>query len=294
MDALVISPATTEAYEEYAVFVPSGANALSAVVCLPTGPVQEVGIVLLSSSAATRVHRNGMWVQVARELAARGFASIRVDYHGTGDSQGVAEFFDLEKPFTEDVMAASTFFASATGITSQILVGTCFGARCAVAAVDAMPDVTGLVLFPTDLQAPGERTKLRLRTRVKLWIRGRTSLARLLRLGPVIRARRRVVARSEATADPIRVSREFEKRIIDFLDRGDVWFIYGDADKRYPQLQRCLEDIEPSLTPERRERLHVEVAPGRWLEKFHSLDDQRYSVDVAVSAVESLASPRSG
>lgn len=276
-------------YEEFPVFFPSGPWALSAIVCLPTeAQIREQGVVLLPSSAATRVHRNRMWVVAARELADRGYASIRVDYHGTGDSQGHATQFDLEQPFHEDVAAASAYFTSVTGVTSLVLVGTCYGSRCAVAAVNDIPNVSGMALLPTDLRAPGERTKLRLRTRVKLWVRKRAWLARLIQRDSVMKARKKVVDRSSPSSEAIQVSRSFEKTIAGFLKRGQVWFIYGDADKRYPQLQRCLEDLRPNLTGEQRGRLHVEVAPGRWLEKFHSLDDQAYSVAAAVRAVEAM------
>ena len=103
-----------------------------------------------------------------------------------------------------------------------------------------------------------------------------------------MRARKAIVDRGEPEVESISVSPAFERDLVAFLQRGDVWFFSGDADKRYPQLQRCLRDVEPRLSEEARGRLHVDVAPGRWIEKLHTLGDQQRTIDAVVRAVEAL------
>src|SRR5688500_18185877 len=118
----------TRAWREFPVFLPMGEERLCAVITAPAdgAPAHDLGAVLLTGGNYTRTHRNRMWVRTARALAEKGFASIRVDYHGVGDSTGTAHF-DMEIPFDKDALAAAAFLKRATGVQKLAVVATCFG-----------------------------------------------------------------------------------------------------------------------------------------------------------------------
>src|SRR5437879_7644763 len=72
-----------------------------------TPPAPEVGGRDLCAILFTRPrsHRNRMWVEGARRLAARGIAAFRFDYHGNGDSTGSCGFLNPNDPFRDDAVA---------------------------------------------------------------------------------------------------------------------------------------------------------------------------------------------
>jgi alpha/beta superfamily hydrolase len=107
----------------YGIFTPPAPEASPAGLC----------VILLG--------RNRWWVdrlsvKGARWLASRGFACLRFDYHGYGESEGACEFVDPEKPYSEDAIAAIRFLRNEFGQQRFILSGFCFDARTALSAVE--------------------------------------------------------------------------------------------------------------------------------------------------------------
>jgi pimeloyl-ACP methyl ester carboxylesterase len=94
------------------------------------------------------VNRNRLSVRVCRGLASLGFAAMRCDYHGTGESTGTLEGFTLRRPFTEDVVAAVGRLRE-MGVERVVLSGSCFGGRCALVAATELEDVEAVVLLAT-------------------------------------------------------------------------------------------------------------------------------------------------
>src|SRR5262249_26937181 len=113
----------------YGIFTPPAPDASPADLC----------VVLFTRP---RFHRNRMWVEAARWLAARGFACFRFDYHGTGDSEGEAAVLDPNRPYREDAVAVLRHLREHLGQTRFVLSGLCFDARTARAAV--MDEVNGV------------------------------------------------------------------------------------------------------------------------------------------------------
>jgi alpha/beta superfamily hydrolase len=83
-----------------------------------------------------RSHRNRMFVELARRLAAGGFPSFRFDYHGCGDSSGAGGFLDPGQPYQDDALAVLRTLHDDLGQRRFVLVGSCFDARTALSAFD--------------------------------------------------------------------------------------------------------------------------------------------------------------
>jgi pimeloyl-ACP methyl ester carboxylesterase len=266
-------------YREFPVFLPVGDYHLCAVVCAPIGEVGDLGVVLLSGGNITRTHRNGMWVRAARTLAERGYASIRFDYHGVGDSTGTT-MFDLERPFLQDVQAVAGFLRRATGITRLALAATCFGARSALAAAARRDDVVLVTMFPTPLRR-GTRRASRSRTRDRI---RRTGFGwSLLRKPLVVRLRRRLAGGRRLPGGT--VSPNVVQDLSTFLGKGQVRFIYGERASYLQELRECVALVERHISREERDRLRIDVIPGAELHRFASLQEQDIAISRAVDSV---------
>lgn len=150
---------------EVAVFFPAGDEVLFGIITEPTTGAKGIGVVLLQGSSYHNVssHRNRLAVRLAGRLAAQGFHAFRFDYHGVGDSTGVAGEFRLANPFLEDLQGAVGCLA-ARGISRYVFVGHCFGARTALALAGDVSGTVGVALGALSLAdlEPGEEVALRL------------------------------------------------------------------------------------------------------------------------------------
>jgi pimeloyl-ACP methyl ester carboxylesterase len=270
------------AFEEYPAFIPAGVERLCAILCVPTEQRHDLGVVLLTGGNYTRTHRNRMWVRAARELAARGFPSIRLDYHGVGDSTGRATI-DLESPFDEDALVAARFLRRATGVTRVAMAATCFGGRTAIAAAARDPAVISATIFPVPVvlrHQPPPTVGARLRR----WAKPRRPIKWLMRRPRVYRRRRAAVSQRRAAHGA--TSPRFRRDLAAYLKRGVVWFVYGERTPSLGELRRLLTDLQPELAPDQWAHLHVEVIPGYEVAGFQSFRDQDLAVQKTIETVE--------
>jgi alpha/beta superfamily hydrolase len=122
------------AWAEQPVVVPGPHGDLYGIFTPPASEVSPAGLCVIL------LGRNRWWVdrlsvRGARWLATRGFACLRFDYHGFGESEGTCEFVDPESPYPEDVVAAIRFMREQFGQQRFVLSGFCFDARTALSAV---------------------------------------------------------------------------------------------------------------------------------------------------------------
>jgi alpha/beta superfamily hydrolase len=108
----------------------------------PAGP--RAGVVFLTRP---RAHRNRMWVEAARAMAARGTTAIRFDYHGEGDSTGTPRYLNPEAPYGDEAAAVMRHLVEREGVERVGIVGSCFDARTALAAVHSAPRYDALVFM---------------------------------------------------------------------------------------------------------------------------------------------------
>jgi len=272
----------TRVFEEYPVFVPAGGERLAAVVCAPTGDVEDLGVVLLTGSNYTRAHRNRMWVRAARQLAERGICSIRFDYHGVGDSTGRV-VMELEVPFDDDANGVADLLKAAAGVSRLAFVATCFGGRTAMAAAAGREDVVSVTVFPLPVLVPAAApTRAPLRRRIRQRLKGSELGARLLRNPRVKRARTQVAQRRSEPA--LVVSPPFLRDTAATARRSEVRFVMGETTKELPQAERLIEELRRQLTPEEHARIHLEVVPGTDIHRFQTFEDQDVVVSRTVEA----------
>jgi pimeloyl-ACP methyl ester carboxylesterase len=137
------------AYVERPVFFDTSRGRVFGIVTLPASGTPHTGFVILPGAGSPiTVNRNRLSVRVCRDLAALGYAAMRCDYHGTGESTGVVEGFRLDEPFTEDVLAGVARLRE-FGVRPVVLAGSCYGGRCALAAATELDDVAALLLIAT-------------------------------------------------------------------------------------------------------------------------------------------------
>jgi hypothetical protein len=270
-------------YEEFPVFIPFGDDHLCAIVCAPkVANGIDVGAVLLTGGNYTRTHRNRMWVKTARALAAEGIPSIRLDYHGIGDSTGSA-LFELEVPFDADAVCAAEFLQKSTGVTHLALAATCFGGRGAMAAAAQLPNAISATIFPVPLVVPNDTKSVRLRQRVKTQLRQFRVTSALLERPSVTRTRTKIVAKRDDSAD--QVSPRFKRDLLSFSQRGTVRFVFGEFSPDLPGLRRCLSEIDHQLTAVQKSRITLDLVTGTDLQRFQSLPDQDIVIERTVASV---------
>jgi hypothetical protein len=133
---------------ELPVYLPSPSGHLSAVLALPAageGP-PDVGVVLLSGSHIPRSNKNGMWTRAARDLAALGTATLRMEEDGAGESEGVPDRWPISRISPGIPAAGVRFLVEEVGVSRVLIAATCYGARLAIAGAAEEPAVEG-VLF---------------------------------------------------------------------------------------------------------------------------------------------------
>jgi pimeloyl-ACP methyl ester carboxylesterase len=124
---------------EHPLFVPAGGEHLGAVLAVPEAPARAL-VLLLPGFGVGRSHKARIWTRLARGLAERDIASIRLDYPGHGDSTGSVETVELDTPALDQAAAAADLGKDLLGVEAVGVVGNCFGARTAVSFAELRDD----------------------------------------------------------------------------------------------------------------------------------------------------------
>jgi pimeloyl-ACP methyl ester carboxylesterase len=130
-------------WREQPIFVPYGDGHIAAIVAMPPTTPRAL-VVLLTGWGATRSHRGRIWTHAARSLADRGFASVRFDYPGIGDSTGDATA-RMDAPPVGETSAVLEAARTLTGDVDVALVGNCIGARAAFSVAARLPGCRAVV-----------------------------------------------------------------------------------------------------------------------------------------------------
>lgn len=234
---------------ETPMFFPSQDHELFGVVTHPTGPLRDTGALLLwgAGGTASALGRNDLFVTLARRLATTGYHTLRFDYHGVGESTGPTEELRLDRPFVTDALAAAAMLHY-FGARRVVLIGTCFGARTALAAASAVEQLAGVALFPPPVRE-FERNR-QYATRPLGWYLRRMLSPRAL--SGVLNARRRrrymtllrekyaqvrLSPTAGAGSEPFQwVSDTFLEQLTSLVDRGvPVLIVYGNHDGFYQE-----------------------------------------------------------
>jgi alpha-beta hydrolase superfamily lysophospholipase len=176
---------------------------LFAILCEPADRSERAPLVVIANTAATNHVGDGRFnVELARSLARAGFASLRVDAHGIGDSRNawmVANPSLLSYEQLADDTSLAVDWAVARGHPRVAVFGICSGAYLGLHAATKNPAVTALLLvnlqsfdFPagfrmcdaTTIGAGSTRAHFRAMLRAQKWsqvLRGEVGLRPVLR-----------------------------------------------------------------------------------------------------------------
>ncbi len=106
---------------------------------------QLPGVILLNSGIVHRVGLNRLHVKLARNLAARGFVTIRFDFSGIGDSPARQDNLPFRKSSVSETQEAMNYLAATRGIDRFVVMGICSGAGIALRVACVDPRVVGVV-----------------------------------------------------------------------------------------------------------------------------------------------------
>jgi exosortase A-associated hydrolase 1 len=120
-----------------------------------------VAVVIVVGGPQYRVGSHRQFLLLARALAAEGFACLRFDYRGMGDSEGPRVGFEgIESDITAAIDALQRHVPAVSGV---VLWGLCDGAAAAALCARKDPRIRGLALFNpwvrTDAVAAESRLK---------------------------------------------------------------------------------------------------------------------------------------
>jgi hypothetical protein len=124
---------------------------LFGVLTYPQEIRRDTGFVLINSGLLHRVGPFRLYVDIARRLAQSGFASIRLDLSGKGDSDALPGV-SLAESNIANISAACRKLQQETGATKFAIGGLCSGADDALQAGLELDNLSGI--FMLDGYAP--------------------------------------------------------------------------------------------------------------------------------------------
>lgn len=244
-----------------------------------------------------RAHRNRMFVELSRRLAASGFTAFRFDYHGCGDSGGASGFLNPGQPYRDDALAVLRALREHHGQSRFVLVGSCFDARTAFSAFDGEAAAIDAIVFmaaplmelDTLTDAQSERKDWK-----HLWkALGNAENWRTLgspgRWRHMSRVVTRIAGRSLGrTAGDSPLSPSFERHLRAFAaSRARALFLYGADDAETVSLHVAERTTFARLDADVRRRIEIELWPGA-IHSFLDVARQREVLDRVTGWIDAL------
>jgi pimeloyl-ACP methyl ester carboxylesterase len=276
---------TATALQEEPVFFAASEESLFGIITNPPHAALDTAVILLGggggATPSTSTGRNRLHVRACRRLAALGYHTLRFDYHGRGESTGLVERFRLDEPFLDDLTGAVEVM-KARGIGRYVVAGSCFGARTALAAIDKLDGLSGLVLLAPPLRDFGMSERKTRQWTLKDYLvcivnpqqalggrdkRRGLSYLRFLRLASVmvLKKVRKRIRRPAAELDVEWLSkRNVLAPLTALVARGvPVFLLYGTEDDSYEDLKEAQSGVLGKLIEEAGPLIELTIIPGR-------------------------------
>jgi pimeloyl-ACP methyl ester carboxylesterase len=107
-------------------------------------PRQPVAVLILNSGILHHVGASRLHVQLARRFAEAGFASLRFDFSGIGDSEPRKDHLTFEQSSPVETREAIDYLAQSHGLSKVVLMGLCSGADAAHLSATLDDRIVGL------------------------------------------------------------------------------------------------------------------------------------------------------
>jgi len=133
---------------ERAVFFPAGGETLFGVFAPAERPsIGDLAVVVLPEAIPSGMRgESAVVVRLARAVADAGYPTLRLDYHGVGESTGPLPVARRGAPFLDDLDGAIEWLRD-QGYRRFVVAGSCFGAHTALLAVPGRPHILGVALL---------------------------------------------------------------------------------------------------------------------------------------------------
>jgi pimeloyl-ACP methyl ester carboxylesterase len=239
-------------------------------------------VVMLNAGVLHRVGPRRLHVLLARELAARGFPTCRVDLSGIGDSRPINGYASFRESAVADTRELMDELARERA-NRFVLFGLCSGADNALAVAERDPRVAAIILvdahsYPT-LRAYARELLRRTRQSGVARTAANAAAAGARRLVTVLTRRRRssTPAGREPPPQP-----DFRRSVGDLVKRGTkILFVYtATMHVRFNHKDQLFESF-----PELRDRIDVDYF-GDADHVFTELSAQKRLIDTVASWVE--------
>lgn len=250
----------------------------------PEVPSADLCLIMLSRP---RFEHRRMTVQAARRLAASGFACLRFDQNGWGESEGDDLPINPEKPRQGEALAAIKYAREKFGHSRFVMWGACLDGLSALSAFDGEgASIEGLVVMSSPLtRLPASdvytwRNMLRWAFEPERW-------RQVIFSGSTRKLARRAI--KIAMRGTLGRALGDEKLAVTFQQNFDLLvkshacalFLYGTEDEEYKTFQVAEEHLFTKLDAPNRQRLKSEVWEGR----VHSVLDVERQQEVLERAV---------
>ncbi|MEO6277440.1 hydrolase 1, exosortase A system-associated [Roseateles sp.] len=188
-------------------------EALVGILAEPEGAPADVGVLIIVGGPQYRAGSHRQFTLLARHLASNGFAALRFDYRGMGDSAGeTRDFLAVDADITA---AVDALLASQTQLKRVVLWGLCDAASATLLYLERQPDprVVGLALANPWVRSTASLA----RTHVKHYYGKRLLQAefwlKLLRGGVGLDALKSLMRTVKASRGPAADTRGFQQRM---------------------------------------------------------------------------------
>ncbi|MDO9071932.1 MAG: hydrolase 1, exosortase A system-associated [Rubrivivax sp.] len=149
-------------FTEHPVVFDSDGIELIGIVATPAQLAHKTGVVVVVGGPQYRVGSHRQFTLLCRELAGRGIASFRFDYHGLGDSAGPPAL-GVEGVENDMRAAIDAFMAHTPGLRSTVLWGICGAASASALYAPSDRRVAGLVMLNPWVRTESGLAKAQLR-----------------------------------------------------------------------------------------------------------------------------------
>jgi exosortase A-associated hydrolase 2 len=127
-------------------FFPNNSHQLFGVLHRPENPNGR-GFVFCHPFAEEKLWTHRVYVSYARSLCASGYAVLRFDYMGHGDSSGRFEDSTIDSRLADILCAVGALETQVGPLDAIGLLGLRFGATLAALAAEKVPDIHPLILW---------------------------------------------------------------------------------------------------------------------------------------------------